>query len=87
MFADENKAACELKIRSFNRGCGSPIPKKINGTPSAMIIDTGAEVSIVRRGLVRAEDVEAVPEAIRLKIVTGESTPIMGAASVEIYIG
>ena len=52
-----------------------------------MIIDTGAEVSIVRRGLVRAEDVEAVPEAIRLKIVTGESTPIMGAASVEIYIG
>ncbi|KAJ3662413.1 hypothetical protein Zmor_006763 [Zophobas morio] len=52
-----------------------------------MTIDTGAEVSIVRKGLVRAEDVEPTPETIRLKIVTEESTPIMGKASVEICIG
>ena len=35
----------------------------------------------------RAEDVEPIPETIRLKTVTGESTPIMGEASVEICIG
>ena len=35
----------------------------------------------------RAEDVQTIPETIRLKTVTGESTPIMGEASVEIGIG
>ena len=35
----------------------------------------------------RAEDVEPIPETIRLKTVTGESTPVMGKASVEICIG
>ena len=34
-------------------------------------IDTGAAVSIVRKGLVRAEDVEPIPETIRLTTVTG----------------
>ena len=69
------------------RGSGSTIPGKINETPAAIIIDTGAEVSIVGRGLVRAEDVETIPEMVRLKTITGESTPIMGEAWVEICIG
>ena len=41
----------------------------------------------MRKGLVRAEDIEAIPETSRLKTVTGESTPIMCEASVEICIG
>ena len=53
-----------MKIRSFTRGSGTTIPGKINGTPAAIIIDTGAEVSIVRKGLVRTEDVETIPETI-----------------------
>ena len=77
----------EVKIRSFTRGSGSTIPGKIYENPAAITIDTGAEVSIVRKGLVRAEDVEPIPETIRLKTVTGESTPIMGEAEVEICVG
>ena len=34
----------------------------------------------------RAEDVETIAETIRLKTVTGESTPIMGEQSVKICI-
>ena len=86
-FAGENKAASEVKIRSFMRGSGSTIPGKINENAAANVIYTGAEVSIVRRGVMRPEDVETTPETIRLKTVTGESTPIMGEASVEICIG
>ena len=86
-FAGEHTVAREVKIRSFTRGSGSTIPGKIYENPAAITIDTGAEVSIVRKGLVRAEDVEPIPETIRLKTVTGESTPIMGEASVEICIG
>ena len=72
-----------MKIRSFTRGSGSTIPDKIYGNPAALTIDTSAEVSIVRKWLVRAEDVEPIPEMIKLKTVTGESTPIVGEASVE----
>ena len=75
-------AASEVKIRSFTRGSGSTIPGKIYENPAAITIDTGAEVSIVRKGLVRAEDVEPILETIRLKTVTGESMPIMGEASI-----
>ena len=64
VFVGENKATSEVKIRSFTRGSGSTIPGKINGTPAAIIIDTGAEVSIVRKGLVRIEGVETIPETI-----------------------
>ena len=35
----------------------------------------------------RAEDVEPIPETIKLKTVPGESTPIMGEVSIEIGIG
>ena len=35
----------------------------------------------------RAEDVEHTPETIRLKIVTGESTSIIGEVEVEICVG
>ena len=86
-FAGENKAASEVKIRSFTRGSGSTIPGKIYENPAAITINTGAEVPIVRKGLVRAEDLAAIPETIRLKTVTGKSTPIMGEGSVEICIG
>ncbi|KAJ3643387.1 hypothetical protein Zmor_026101 [Zophobas morio] len=34
-------------------------------------IETGAAVSIVRKGLARAEDVEPIPETIRMTTVTG----------------
>ncbi|KAJ3664941.1 hypothetical protein Zmor_000472 [Zophobas morio] len=84
-FAGENKAASEVKIRSFTRG--STIAGKIYENPAAINIYTVAKVSIVRKGFVRAEDVEPIPETIRLKTVTGESTPIMGEASAEICIG
>ena len=87
VFFGENKAASEVKIRSFTRGSGSTISGKIYENSSAIIIDTGAEVSTVRKGLVRVEDVEPVTEMIRLKTVTGESTPITSEASVEICIG
>ena len=70
-FTGENKAASEVKIRSFTRGSGSTVPGKIYENPAAITIDTGAEVSIVRKGLVRAEDVEPIPETIRLTTVTG----------------
>ena len=63
-----------MKIRSFTRGSNSTIPKKIYENTAAMTIDTSAEVSVVRKGLVRTEDVAAIPEMIRLKTVTGEST-------------
>ena len=76
-FTGENKTASEVKIRNFPRGSGSTIPGKIYQNPTAITFDTGAEVSIVRKGLVRAEEVETIPESIRLKIVTGESTSIM----------
>ena len=49
-------------------------------------IDTGAEVSILRRGILRAKDLRPMPETIRLKTVTGESTPIMGESEVKICI-
>ncbi|KAJ3658600.1 hypothetical protein Zmor_010330 [Zophobas morio] len=87
VFVGENKVISEVKIRSFTRGSGSTTSEKIYANPAAVTIDTGAEVLIVRKGLVRAEDVEVIPETIRLKTVTGESTPIMGEASVEICIG
>ena len=51
----ENKAASKVKIRSLTKGSASTILGKINENPAAIIIDTGAEVSIVRRELVRAE--------------------------------
>ena len=35
----------------------------------------------------RVEDIKTISETMRLKTVTGESTPIMGETSVEIYIG
>ena len=76
-----------MKIRSFTRGCGLTVPGKIYQNPAAIIIDTGTEVSIVHKGIVRAEDVEPISETIRLKTVTGESTPIMDEAMVEIDIG
>ena len=87
MLAGVNKAPKEVKIGSFIRGSSPTIPGKINGTPAAITIDTGAEVSIIRRGLVRAKDLATSSETIRLKTVTGESAPIMGQAEVEIYIG
>ena len=65
-----------MTVRIFTRGSGSTTPGKIYENPAAITIDTGAEVSVVRKGLVRAEDVQTIPETIRLKSVTGESTPI-----------
>ena len=53
----------------------------------AITIDTGTEISILRKGLLIAKDLRTIPETIRLKTVTGESTPIMGEAEVEICIG
>ena len=35
----------------------------------------------------KAEDIELIPETIRLKTLTGESTPLTGEASVEICVG
>ena len=61
-----------MKIRSFTRGSGSTIPGRIYENPAAITIDTGAEVSIVRKGLVRAENVESISETIGLKTVTGD---------------
>ena len=61
-FAGENKVTSEVKIRNFIRGSSSTVPGKINGTPAAIIIDTSAEVSIVRKGFVRAEDVDLYPK-------------------------
>ena len=87
VFAGENKAASEVKIKSFTRCSYSTIPGTIYENPAAITIDTGVEVSVVRKGLVRVEDGEAIPETIRLKTVTGESTLIMGDAAVEICIG
>ena len=81
------KAASEVKIRSFTKVSGSTIPEKIYEVPAAITTHTSAEVSIVRKELVGPKDVEPVPETIRLKTVTGKSTPIMGEASVEINIG
>ncbi|KAJ3652222.1 hypothetical protein Zmor_018205 [Zophobas morio] len=86
-FTGENKATSEVKIRSFTKDNGSTVSGKIYENPAAITIDTGAEVSIVRNGLVRAEDVEVIPETIRLKTVIGESTLIMGEAEVEICVG
>ena len=85
-FSGKNKTASEVKIRGFTRGSGSTIPGKIYENSAAITIDTDAEV-FVRKGLTRAKDVEPIPETIRLKTVTGKSTPIMGEASVEICIG
>ena len=45
------------------------------------MIDTGA---IVRRKLVRAEDIRSIPETIKLKSVTRESTPIMNEAGIDL---
>ena len=87
MLAGKNKAPKEVKIGSFTKGCSPTIPGKINGTPAAITIDTGAEVSIIRRGLVRAKDLATSSETIKLKTVTGELAPIMGQTEVEIYIG
>ena len=80
VLAGVNKAPKEVKIESFIRGSSPTIPGKINGTPAAITIDSGAEVSIIRRGLVRAEDLATSSERIRLKTVTGEPAPIMGQA-------
>ena len=76
-----------MKIRSFTSGCGLTIPGKIYENPAAITTNTGPEVSIVGKGIVGAEDVEPIPETIRSKTVTEESTPIMGEATVEIDIG
>ena len=73
-FTGENKAASKVKIRSFTSGSSTTIPGKIYENPAAITIDTGAEV-------------EPIPETIRTKTVTGESTPIMCEASLEICIG
>ena len=53
----------------------------------AIMIDTGTEVSILRRGLFRTKDLTTIPETIRLKTVTEESTGIIGEAEVDICIG
>ena len=74
-----------MKIRSFTRLKGSILPGKIYENPAAITIHTGAEVSIVRKRFARTKD--TIPETIKLKTVTGESTPIIGEASVEIGIG
>ncbi|KAJ3666890.1 hypothetical protein Zmor_002315 [Zophobas morio] len=74
-------------LRIFTRDNNSTIPGKVNGTPTTITIDTNGEVSTVRRGFVGAEDLGTISETIRLKTVTGELTPIMGEATVEIYIG
>ncbi|KAJ3651553.1 hypothetical protein Zmor_017585 [Zophobas morio] len=43
VLAGVNKAPKEVKIASFVRGSSPTIPGKINGTPAAITIDTGAE--------------------------------------------
>ena len=87
VLAGKNKAPREVKIGSFTKGSSPTIPGKINGNCVAITIDTGAEVSILRRGLLRAKDLRTIPETIRLKTVTGESTPVMGETEAEICIG
>ena len=75
VLADKNKDPREVKIGSSIRGSSPTILGKINGTPVAVTIDTGAEVSIIRRGLVRAKDLATSSETIKLKTVTGRSAP------------
>ncbi|KAJ3659394.1 hypothetical protein Zmor_011084 [Zophobas morio] len=82
VLAGKNKASREVKIGSFTKGSGPTIPGNINGTCVAITIDTGAEVSLLRRLLLVAKNVMSIPETIRLKI----GTPIMGEAEVEICI-
>ena len=45
VLAGVNKAPKEVKIGSFIRGSSPTIPGKINGTPTAITIDAGAEDS------------------------------------------
>ena len=68
----KNKVPREVKIGSFTKGSSSTIPGKVNGNWVAIRIDTGAEVSVLRRGLLRAKDLRTIPETIRLKTVTEE---------------
>ena len=84
-----NKTPKQVKIGSFTKGSNPTIPGKINRTWVAITIDNniGVEVSVLRRELLRPKDLTTIPERIRLKTVTGESTPIMGEAEVEICIG
>ena len=87
LLAGNNKAPREVKIGSFTKGSSPNIPGKNNGSYVAITMDTGAKVSILRRRPLKARDLRTIPETIRLKTVTGESTPIMGEAEVEICIG
>lgn len=77
-----------FSITSFKKKHAIEIssPGKINRTLATITIDTGARVFIVRRKLVRAEDIRSIPETIKLKSVTGESTPIMNEAAIKIHI-
>ena len=65
-----------MKIGSFTKSSRPTIPGKINGTCVASTIETGAEVSILRKEVLRAKDLR-----------TGESMPIMSKAEVQICIG
>ena len=50
-----------------------------------MVIDTGAMVTIVRRGVVAAEKNQASPKII-LQTVTGEEFPVLGQAEVRVEL-
>ncbi|KAJ3655398.1 hypothetical protein Zmor_014530 [Zophobas morio] len=72
VFADENTAASEVKIRSFTRGSGSTIPGKIYENPAAITIDTGAEELIVRKRLMRVEDGYTITSDASVEICIGQ---------------
>ena len=64
VLAGKNKASREVKMDSFTKGRSPTIPGNINGTCGAITIDTGAEVSILRRRLLRAKDLRTILETI-----------------------
>ncbi|KAJ3645617.1 hypothetical protein Zmor_023259 [Zophobas morio] len=75
-------------VRSIAGSVDSPtISGKINGRESKIIIDTGAEVSLARRSRLQNCQIKSVYTATNVKTVTGETTPVLGTAVVNVELG
>ncbi|KAJ3643353.1 hypothetical protein Zmor_026070 [Zophobas morio] len=61
LLAGKNKVPREVKIGSLTKGSSPTIPGNIDENCVTITIDTGAEVSILRRGFLRAKDLRTIP--------------------------
>lgn len=66
---------------------GLYVETQVNGFPCRMIVDTGANVAIIRQDVVHQHNREILwtPPRVTLQTVTGDNIPVVGKMNIEIH--